>query len=248
MTPILQASIPEDMRDPRPLPGIAPLSDGRWLRVDEAYAGQMAHRRRLISGRRGEVLWQSLEAGEACAEVMDEALKLLPSMGFDVSRSRVVCPDGHEVDLAGDTPLALLGQIVQEDICVLQKVGAEHVLTGANLCFPAYWMLSEKAGRPLVHIHGTVPDYDDNIARRVQRLFDGVQVGRPIWRHNRIWRDDPELFQPWSVTTPRGLAPRPEVARYVRAERQSILRLPQSGAVVFSIHTYIAATGNYRSP
>ena len=247
MTPILQASIPDDMREPRPLPGIAPLSDGKWLRVDEAYAVQMAYRRRLISERRAEVLWQAPGAGAACVEVLAEALTLLPAMGFDVSRSRVVCPDGHEVDLQGDTPLALLGQIVQEDICVLQKVGAEHMLAAANLCFPAYWMLAEKAGRPLVHIHGTVPDYDDNIARRVQRLFDGVQVGRPIWRHNRIWRDDPELFQPWSVTTPRHPAPKPEVARYVRAERQSILRLPESGAVVFSIHTYVAATANHPS-
>jgi hypothetical protein len=151
----------------------------------------------------------------------------------------VICPDGHIVLLDEHAPLAVLGRIVQEDICILQKRGDEHVLTAAVLCFPAYWMLSEKAGRPLTHIHGTVPEYDADIARRVQRLFDGVQVGRPLWRSNRIWRDDPELFQPLSVTAKRRAAPEPQTARFVRVERQCILRLPVSGAVVFTIHTYM---------
>jgi len=30
-------------------------------------------------------------------------------------------------------------------------------------------------------------------------------------------------------------------APYLRSERQSILRLPDTGAVVFSIHTYVVA-------
>ena len=33
--------------------------------------------------------------------------------------------------------------------------------------------------------------------------------------------------------------PRAEDRRFMRSERQCLLRLPQSGAVVFTIHTYV---------
>jgi hypothetical protein len=239
MSEILQSNLPDDMAEARALPGIQPLTHGAWLRVDDAYAAQMAHRRGLIAARRGEVFWQEETATEACAEVLAEALRILPELGFEINADCVICPDGHEVDLGADAPLVVLGLIVQEDICILQKRGAEHVLVAANLCFPAYWMLSEKAGRPLIGIHDTVPEYDADIARRVQRLFDGVRAGLPLWRHNLIWRDDPELFQPRSIHAPRHAAPAPEQARFKRAERQSIVRMPHTDTVVFSIHTYV---------
>ena len=38
MTEILHNDLPPDLRLHAPLPGVAPLGDGRWLRVDEAYA------------------------------------------------------------------------------------------------------------------------------------------------------------------------------------------------------------------
>ena len=85
---------------------------------------------------------------------------------FHRSDAGITCPDGHVQPLDFDDPLRTLGQIVQEDICLLQKRGDEHVLTGAVLCFPASWRLADKAGRPLIGIHDTVPEYDSDIARR----------------------------------------------------------------------------------
>lgn len=242
MATILQQSIPDEMRQPRALPGVQPLAEP-WLRVDDAYAAQMAARRALIAARRAEVFWQDPASEAASAEVLAEAVKLLPGLGFAVEGRRCRCPDGEIVDLAGDAPLVVLGRMVQEDICVLEKRGAEHVLVAANLCFPARWLLSEKAGRPLVHIHGAVDDYDANLARRVQRLFDGVQVGRPLWRSNALPFHDPELFQPRSVVAPSQHVDGKTDAPYCRAERQCVVRMPQSRAVVFSIHTYVVTSG-----
>ena len=78
------------------------------------------------------------------------------------------------------------------------------------------------------------------MARRVQRLFDGVREGRPLWRFNALWYDDPTLFQPRPENAPRAAIDRSK-APYFRSERQSLVRLPQTGAVVFSIHTYVVA-------
>lgn len=89
-----------------------------------------------------------------------------------------------------------------------------------------------------VTMHFPVKEYDDNIARRVQRLFDGLQINRPVWRFNALYYEDPNLFQPRSVTQPRR-KPAPNKVKYFRSERQTIIKLPQSGAIIFGIHTFV---------
>ena len=240
MVEILHSEIPADLDPDASLPGIKPLSDGQWLRRDEAYAAQMAYRRKLIERRRDKVIWASDDASDAIEEVFREAALLFPAMGFAMTTRHLFCPDGAEIDLEADDMLVSLGCAVQEDICILQKSGDEHVLTAAVLCFPASWTLTEKVGRPLTRIHAPVQEYDDRIATRVQRLFDGVQVGKPLWRNNYLFYDSADLHQPMSETDPARQVPPPDDAAYLRAERQCIFRLPQTRAVVFSIHTYVA--------
>ncbi|SPH20834.1 hypothetical protein ASD8599_01575 [Ascidiaceihabitans donghaensis] len=237
--PILQTHLPSDMRTSRRLPGIQPLIDGDWLRVDEAYAGQMAERGRLMVQHHDAVHWLDPEALPAAQELLETTLAQLSDLGFEVEGDHVTTPDGRKVCVSHTMPLLSLGALVQEDFCLLQKRGNEHVLTGAILCFPASWRLAEKVGRPLTAIHDPVPEYDGNLAARVQRMFDGVKVGRPLWRFNQLWYDDPSLHQPRSVVSPREIREGPGEAQYYRSERQCIFRLPETQAVVFSIHTYV---------
>ncbi len=209
-----------------------PCAPDAWLHVDDAYASQMALRAQLIDTDPQAVLYEPERVKDAGREILDEALKILPASGFDVTEDTVICPDGRKVTINRDAPLHTLGHLVQEDICILQKRGDEHDLTGAVLCFPANWRLAEKINRPLVGIHAPVPEYDENIARRVQRLFDGVRVGKPLWRFNKLRYADADLHQP-TRKTETGEMP------FIRSERQSILRLPRTDAVVFTIHTYV---------
>jgi hypothetical protein len=239
MTEILQTSIPYDALAARPLPGIAPLNLEDWLIVDDAYGAQMSLRCKLLTEKPNLVSDLSDEALPAAQEVLELALvQLAGRADFDVGSQEVLCPDGRVVAIDRAQPLRTLGQVIQEDICLMQKVGDEHVLTGAVLCFPASWTLAEKFMRPLIGIHVPVAEYDDNIAKRVQRLFDGVRAGRPLWRKNALWYDDPSLFSPRPEDAPRDPVPATTGA-YLRSEKQCILRLPKTDAVVFSIHTFM---------
>lgn len=222
----------------RRLPGIQPLDMDRWLVRDEAFAAQMALRDRLIAERRDDVFRAKPGSDAAAAELLVLVLSRLGD-GYRIGPGGVTRPDGVTVPLDADHPLVTAARLVQEDLCLLDQPEGrgEHLLTAAVLCFPASWTLAQKIGRPLTAIHVPVADYTANMAMRVQRLFDALHVDRPLWRANALLYHDPALYQPRREEEPRK-APEGR-ARYLRSERQSLLRLPQSRAVVFSIHTWV---------
>lgn len=239
MTSVFQTALPYGPDDRRRLPGVAPLDPAEWLVRDDAFEGQMAERARLLATRRDEVLALRPEARPAADELLDAVLDFLRGAeGYEVDGGTVTRPDGVSVEVDREDPMGTLGHLVQEDFCLMEKPdgAAEHVLTGAVLCFPSAWTLAQKIGRPLIRIHKPVEDYDEGIAKRVQRLFDGVQPGRPLWRFNWLPTDDTALFRPRLEFADKI---RREGLPYLRSERQTILRLPRSRAVVFGIHTYL---------
>lgn len=216
------------------LPGVMPLPRAEWLFVDDAYGAQMRERARVLAAYPAEVLALLPEAEDAAAELLGEVLRDLPAHGFTVTGAQVQRPDGAEVTLDPARPLWTLGHLVQADFCILQKQGTEHVLTGAVLCFPSSWTLREKLGKPLMRIHVPVASYDTGMGARVQRMFDLMRPEQPLWRANLLRYTNPALYQPRAEFAPKDKS---GAGDYIRSERQTLLKLPRTGAVVFSIHT-----------
>lgn len=221
------------------LPGTVPIPPSDWLLRDDAFAVQMAYRDRLLAERREAVHGLLPGAEPAAAELLARILADLESVAGYVREGRALRrPDGVLVPLDGP-PLAVAGRLVQEDLCLMEKGAeeSEHRLTGAVLCFPSNWTLAEKLGHPLVRIHLPVPRYDETVARRVQRLFDAIRPEEPLMRSNVIFSAHEDLFNArheFDRHTPQAGA-----ARFLRVERQVLLRLPETRAVVFSIHTFM---------
>ena len=240
MPPILQSNLPfAPWMDPRTsrLPGILPLTADHWTLQDDAFAGQMQERDRLISTMPTLVHALQPRAIPAAQELYETLLTTLSTRpGYEILPHQIRRPDGIIVPLDPDQPLLTLGRLFQEDFCILEQDGPEHILTGAILCFSAGWTLLQKIGRPMTQIHAPVETYDPEIARRVQRLFDAIRPEQPLWRANSLIYDDPTLFQPRLEGQPR---PRPVARTYARSERQCLIRLPQTQTVVFAIHTYV---------
>ncbi|MBC7139033.1 MAG: DUF3445 domain-containing protein [Defluviimonas sp.] len=239
MTPVLQSSLPfAPWADPRTrrLPGIVPLDMADWIDIDDAHAGQMALRDALIAQSPGAVHALSPGARAAADELYAMMLPLLPGLGFRLDGASALRPDGVRVPLDPGQPLLTLGRLVQEDLCLmLPGPGGEHVLAGAILCFPAGWTLAEKFGQPMGRIHLPVAIYTEDVARRVQRLLDGVQPGRPLLRGTAHHSDAP-LHNPRTEAMGRAIS---GDLPFLRVERQCLLRLPQTRAVAFTIHTYV---------
>lgn len=223
----------------RPIPAMAPVPLSDWLQVTGHYGPQLKEKARVIRERRESVLMRlpgSEMAETEFGEVLIEALSTHEA--FAVEGAQVTRPDGRLVRVDGSYGLELAGQLIQEDVCLLEKRGGEHVLTAALLAFPASWSLSEKIGRPLSAIHVPVAAYDAGIAARVQRMFDGLAPGRILTRANLLRYADPALYQPRSETAPP--RDKPAARAFFRSERQTLRKLPRSEAIVFTILTSVA--------
>lgn len=222
------------------LPGVKPLDPHDWLVRDEAFAGQMALRDRLIAGR-PEAVHALLETGRAaaleCLDLVTDTLRQDP--GYTFAADCVTRPDGTSVALDRAQPLITLGRLMQADVCLMQEGPGGHVLTGAILCYPASWTLAEKIGRPLMGIHEPVPEYDPVVGARVQRLFDMIRPDQLLMRANAVRHQDPSLFHPRSETDPPSVRRGAPGGNYIRSERQVLRRLPGTGAVAFTIHTTV---------
>ena len=144
--------------------------------------------------------------------------------------------------LKEDNPIIVAGGLIQEDLLILHwdNTLEEHILEGGVLCFPALWTLQEKMNKPMSRIHRPVEHYTEKVSKIVQRMFDNVQSGKALWRANWYLYNSPELFSPQkerlSNTTRKSFF---EGDFWVRVERQTLFKLPQSHSIVFGIHTFV---------
>jgi hypothetical protein len=151
----------------------------------------------------------------------------------------------------GMAPIDWLGRQVQEDLLLLSgDAAAGFPLVAGQLCFANHWCLDDKLGLPLLAIHRPVPGYAEEVGRPTDLLMARLKDGRPVWRQN--WsvvasaqldlsaKHNEEMRRRKALITAENAGS----ACFLRVERQTLSRLPQSGAVLFTIHSYVAAVGD----
>ena len=112
-------------------------------------------------------------------------------------------------------------------------------------CFPSGFRTRSKLGLLLADIHGPVPHYRQKLERSMDRFFAALGVGRVVRRWNWTVSTSGELY---CVAGNHATAEEAEKSlktervdlrtTFLRCERQTLHRLPQSGAVVFAFKTY----------
>ncbi|MEL6323042.1 MAG: DUF3445 domain-containing protein [Pseudomonadota bacterium] len=222
----------------RRLPGLLPIKTEDWLLFDEAYAAQMALRDRLISDQISAVFACETEADRAASELLNLVLDdLNMARHFSVRGTSLTRPDGVVVEIGAAHPLITVGRLVQNDFALLLPGAESHHLAAAILCFPAGWILTEKLGRPLSGVHQPVDEINAQMDNRIERMLHALQPGQTLMRANTLIYTDPTLPQPRREGTHKQLTT--GARRYVRVERQTLRKLPESEAVAFGIHTAI---------
>jgi dimethylamine monooxygenase subunit A len=230
--------------------GLQPLPAEQWIEIADDFSAQLAEKRKLLATRHDDVV-QTLPQAQPASE---EALKLLLEhlrryypgrFAFGTLRNIGI---GEKWDFAQLSlhPLEHATRLVQEDFCILQaddESGDTYRLTAGAVCFPSNWRLADKIGCALADVHGPVPGYAEKLANPVDRFFKNLQAGSIMWRANWLIHATPELFQSGhKLDAAIAAAITPENAGeklWLRVERQTLRRLPQSGAMLFTIRTHV---------
>jgi hypothetical protein len=230
---------------------LRPLDPAEWIAPDDDLDAHLAEKDRLLAERPADVFAALPGSEPAQAELLARLTSHLPARFPDLYRREAdtlhIAPD-RRVALNGNVPpLLTAGRLVQEDLCLLQSPEADepYHLTAASLCFPSRWRLADKIGQPLAAIHGPVPLYADRMARQVDRFFQHLKPEKPVWRINWSLLDDDALFQPEghgrTAADPRFSLETIGGKVWFRSERQTLVRLPETGAVCFGIRIYQAS-------
>ena len=229
--------------------GLFSVPEKEWFELDERYIAEMSERRRLLATRHADVfaaLPQSDDArAEALAAIAGSLSAHLPewfARDASILHNRLTGESWDFRSLPCD-PLELAGRLVEEDLCVVQGSDAGPVLTAALLCFPSRWRLAEKIGLPLAAVHGAVPFYGERLSRPVDNFMRQLKAGHIAGRLNWSVLDDATLFQPsgkWREEPNRAVtANNAGETLSLRVERQTLRRLPRTGAILFGIRVHV---------
>ena len=123
---------------------------------------------------------------------------------------------------------------IQEDICLLENIGKEYVLTAASVCSPSNWNMPSKVGQSVEMLHAPVPGYKKEMSDRVNKLLLGLKPNKPLQRLNWSIQLGGELFWRSDVSNHED-----NVEKYWRVERQTLIRLPDTKAIVFGIRVFL---------
>ncbi len=214
--------------------GVKPLqAHERLFDVTASRAEELALKQRLLDDTR-VVRCRALPGSEA---VVEESLAFL-SATFAREHSGVTVPAES---------FASFTRHVQEDVCLLDGSAPGVPLVAGCLCFPSMWSLEEKLGKPLLAIHEPVPFFAQNIGKATQALLERMKPDVTVWRTNwGIYPTprldlEPHTLPEWEYLAAGITKENAGESLFLRVERQTLTRLPRTGAVVFTIHTYVSS-------
>ncbi len=230
--------------------GLGQLDPDRWLEPDDELERYLAEKERVLAQHRDQVFVEEDGTREAQAEVLDLVAGFVTRrhpQRYRRDGEAIVIENGAggrkvRLDDPGVSPLLAAGALVQDDLVVMRRRDTGWHLVAGYVSFPSSWSLPEKFGRRMEDIHAPVPDFGDGSrnAALINRMFDNLQVERPVFRFNWSINPDADLYYPASKA--HGALPSGHdlalERTFARVERQTLRRLPASGDILFTIRIY----------
>ena len=236
--------------------GLRPMDEARWLDLGPDHAPFMAEKRARLAADTG-LFYRALPKSRGAQHELRGLLAahLVRDHGEhfalegDSLRDLI---DGTVHDLAGDSvePLRVIGAMVEEDFVILQIIDGRAVITAASNAYSSSGRIVSSVGHAIPWAHQPVPQLNDQLGGRIDRILANVQTGKPVERFNwmltpiasRLFPANPHAGKLAAVedaldTLNRDFSRAGELL-WIRVERQTLLRMPETGAVAFSIHTY----------
>lgn len=237
--------------------GLRSMRWDEWIELDNHYPRFHADKARRIKERGHKCCRTALEAMDGAVELLEELCSYLPARYPCLFKKTDVGIDnlytGESFNIVQrplpEDPMMISARLIQDDLALMfEKEDGQYYLLAGAILLAGFWRLEDKFGMPLSKIHtsGEVPQFQEKLEKGMMNFFRRLRPEEPVLRNNYFLQVDDGLA--WSHSI--GSEDAPEVSwntaeknkaighHYFRSERQSLRRLPRSGAVVFTIRTY----------
>lgn len=249
--PAQDFALKREGRDGQKKMDILPLKASDWFRVEESYDTAVFEKLGLLRSV-PELTYcsnnpHSLAGKEALSlairylcERYPERFSLVSSGIQDSVFQREIPIDSHHQD-----PILTLGGIVEEDLLLLElDPQGEYRISSICACFPSHWSIHQKLGQSLAEVHEGVPNLNKNLASKIDTMMHNLPPEHPVTRMNMLvnfdprWSQFPVLVKERPYTTPPLEYSTIGEQLYLRNERETIVKLPMTRGVLFTIKTY----------
>ncbi|KAK6203618.1 uncharacterized protein RJT21DRAFT_28703 [Scheffersomyces amazonensis] len=161
--------------------------------------------------------------------------------------------------------LEYLTETIEEDIIILltdptkqnEENGTEYFFKAGVFAFAAGFDPRDRFNRPLTAVHERIPGYEEKMKVSMNRFFQRISPGQFVTRsnfsvqtHNKFYVDDANKGH----NLPEDYVQQPidikdldfDTQVHYRSERQVLTRLPETGAVLFTIRTYLTPLSEFK--
>ncbi|RCK59611.1 hypothetical protein Cantr_07361 [Candida viswanathii] len=246
--------------------GDTDLDPQDWLLIEPTYKSRIEAKEKIIRNchpdypadkdTRKSTLFVTPEATPAIIEFYEIVMKYLcdkyPTCFKKEDSTITNLITGKDYPVTGTDPVLLQEYLVsniEEDFIILLKDptredeenGTEYFFKGGVFAFAAGFDPRDRFNKPLSFVHGPVPAYAQKLKMSMNRFFNRI---------SRFYVDDANKGH----NLPEGHVQEPlkyedldfENQVHYRSERQVLTKLPKSGAVVFTIRTYLLPLAEYK--
>lgn len=228
-----------------------------WVELDNHYPKYHADKAVRIAERGTKCVDTHPDAFPAAIELLQELADYLPARYPSLFERTAVGVknkwSGEDFNIVerplAEDPMAICARLIQDDLAIMiERPDGEYYLLAGAILLAGFWRLSDKYGMSLSDIHtsGDVPHFKEKLETGMCKFFKRLRPETVYNRNNYFLQVDDSLAWSWSI----GSEDAPSVSwstaeknravqhHMFRSERQSLRRLPKTGAVVFTIRTY----------
>ena len=245
--------------------GLLKIPAKEWFEIFDLQerALQMKEKRRLLSHYHNSVFMADSSSLAASTEVLNLMHEHLPNVRPDLySRSSNNIKLKSHFNFKEENwstnlktneihPLDLAARLVQEDMIVMlppEPMKAQSLkgwwLAAGSVAFPSRWSLRDKFGLPMDMIHAPVPFYKEQIQHTVNNFFNVMPYDEIYARRNWSLYDNSFLRHDGKKQL-NEIRQEPITSinagdrLWLRVERQTLRKLRQTGAILFTIRIHL---------
>ena len=231
--------------------GLCTIPASEWIEYEQDFIERIEEKCSLIHNTRERVIQCVAGSEEAQNELLANILCFIQQYHNDLfivnEMSIIRSSDNTHYDFANfkEHPLELISYLVPDDFCLLEKCDDDYRLVAASVCAPTYWELTEKIGHPMKEVHAPIAQLEERIGRMIRHFFAGLKPDDYYQRSNwflmptsdlALFKDRDEGADDMSDLGVSNIMNK----LYLRCERQSFRKLPQTETIAFGIKIYVS--------